>query len=126
MDRLAKLTPSNNVRIWMPIFIGDYLSDTIGMTNAQHGAYFLAMMAYWRKGESLTTRELRSATRKEFTRVSLFFSQVDDLWHHKRLDIELAKARDNNQRMRDIAAKSVSKRRATGQLPKSNVAFNVR
>lgn len=113
------LPPSNAVRIWMPIFIGDYLADTIGMSNAQHGAYFLSMMAYWRKGESLTTRELRSATRKEFTRVSLFFSLVGDRWHHKRLDAELDKARENSQRMKDIAAKSVAKRRATGQLPKA-------
>lgn len=109
--------PSNSVRIWMPIYIGDYLADTIGFSNSEHGAYFLSMLAYWRKGESLTERELSTITGKDFDRISEFFVFVDNRWHHKRIDIELVIANDKVLAMKAKAAKGVAARRAMGQLP---------
>lgn len=101
----------------MPIYIGDYLADTIGLSNAQHGAYLLSMMAYWRKGESLTNAELQQAAGKDFDRISQFYVLVDNRWYHKRIDIELAAARERIVKMRDLSSKAVAKRRAIGQLP---------
>lgn len=111
MDR--KPPPSNSVRIWMPLYIGDYMADTIGLTNAQHGAYLMSMMAYWRKGEALTSAELREIGGKDVDRICRFYFWENDRWNHKRIDIELAKARRNVQRMKDMAAKSVAKRRSS-------------
>jgi uncharacterized protein YdaU (DUF1376 family) len=101
----------------MPLWIGDYLADTIGLTFSQHGAYLLSMMAYWRKGEALTHPELLAITGKEFDRISQFYIPMDDLWHHKRIDIELALARERVLKQQAKSQKGVAARRASGQLP---------
>jgi uncharacterized protein YdaU (DUF1376 family) len=104
--------------IWMPVYVGDYLGDTIGLSLSEHGAYFLSMMAYWRKGESLTARELRGICGKEIDRVSQFYTMESGRWHHKRIDIELEKSRKNMKNFQEKAAKMVQARRDAGQLPK--------
>lgn len=78
----------------MPLYPGDYLKDTIGLTHAQHGAYLLAIMRYWCKGESLTSPELREICGREVNRVQQFFVWEGGRWHHKRVDEELTKSRE--------------------------------
>lgn len=102
----------------MPLYPGDYLRDTIDLTHAEHGAYFLTMLAYWSNGESLTDRKFRAICGKEFGRVSQFYVVVDGRWHHKRIDEELRLARDRREMAREKAIKGVEARRAAGLLPK--------
>jgi uncharacterized protein YdaU (DUF1376 family) len=83
-------------RPWMPLYVGDYLGDTGHLTTAQHGAYLLLMMHYWRKGElpdddrqlcKITKLPLKTWCEYRAT-LQVFFYEG---WKHKRIDAELAK-----------------------------------
>lgn len=81
-------------RPWMPLYVGDYLGDTGHLTTAQHGAYLLLMMHYWRKGElpdddrqlsKITKLPLRTWCEYRPTLQDFFYEG----WKHKRIDAEL-------------------------------------
>lgn len=87
---------------WMPLYIGDYLADTMHLTGGEHGAYLLLIMHYWRNGplpdDDKTLASISRTERKEWANdvgpvVRQFFSQKDGRLHHKRIDGELARAR---------------------------------
>lgn len=106
----------NGIDVWMPMFIGDYLANTIGLTHSQHGAYLLSIFKYWQKGESLTATELREVCGRETNRVCQFYVWEGNRWHHKRIDHELEQARKRQQAAREKALKGVEARRKAGQI----------
>jgi uncharacterized protein YdaU (DUF1376 family) len=90
-------------RPWMPIYWGDYLSDTEHLTQGQHGAYLLLISHYWRKGcipddpmkcyciaHAMNEQEKSNvdAVLKEF------FVIEGNCYRHKRIDREIGKADD--------------------------------
>lgn len=101
----------------MPLYIGDYLTDTMGLTKSEHGSYLLSLMAYWNKRESLDDREMREVSGREYERVIKFFVWENHRWHHKRVDEELSKAETQQRTAHEKAMKGVVARRALGQLP---------
>jgi uncharacterized protein YdaU (DUF1376 family) len=87
----------------MPLYIGDYLSDTMHLTRDQHGAYILLIMAYWRNGGPLPDDDCHlaaiakaSQTEWQTLRPPLvtFFKVGRGIWRHKRIDAELDAARN--------------------------------
>lgn len=105
----------------MPFYIGDYLADTQGLTKSEHGSYMLCIMAYWTKGESLEDKDLREIAGRDYERIKRFFVWVNYRWHHKRIDIELAKAEKQQKNAHDKAMKGVAVRRANGSLPQTEI-----
>jgi uncharacterized protein YdaU (DUF1376 family) len=91
---------------FMPLNIGLYLSDTTHLSAAEHGAYLLLLMAYWRNGGPLPdddselqaiaklSQEQWSASRK---RIRKFFFPIivdgEPCLGQKRAELELAEAR---------------------------------
>lgn len=80
----------------MPLYVGDYLGDTGHLTTAQHGAYLLLMMHYWRKGELPDCdRQLSKITKLPLRTWCDYRPVLQDFfhsgWKHKRIDAELGR-----------------------------------
>lgn len=83
--------------IWMPIYIGDYLSATSRLTTEQHGAYMLLLLDYWKNGAppdndqvlSQITRMPLDAWRNARSILEAYFQVSNGHWHHSRVEREL-------------------------------------
>jgi uncharacterized protein YdaU (DUF1376 family) len=91
----------NKTDIWLPIYVGDYLADTMHLTTEQHGAYFLLIMAYWKNRGALPENRIQGivningnswsiaeALLKEYFDTTTYPGK----WYHKRIEEELEKA----------------------------------
>jgi uncharacterized protein YdaU (DUF1376 family) len=109
-------------RSWLPLYVGDYLSDTRDLKPIEHGAYLLLIMHYWQHGVPLpdhapTLQRITGLTYRQWYRhwpnIQRFFKfgellhanvdqgpkanatpQIVGCWYHKRLDEELRKAEE--------------------------------
>ncbi len=80
----------------MPVFIGDYLADTMHLSTEQHGAYLLLLFHLWRRGllpdddgilGQITGLD-KSAWSRTRPTLAEFFEIRDGLWHHRRVERE--------------------------------------
>jgi len=101
------------VDIWMPIYIGDYLADTMRLTTEQHGAYFLLLMEHWKSGplpdddEELAAivRLPRAQWVKQRTKLARFFVIEGGTWRQKRLEREFEAAQARRESARESGKK---------------------
>lgn len=103
----------HGLKIWMPLYVGDYLADTRKLSIPQHGAYLLLIMEYWRNGPlpnddaeliAILQTDKKTWERDLKQRVRSFFVVGEDgLLHQKRIDQERAKASENIAKKRGAA-----------------------
>lgn len=95
--------------IWMPLYIGDFIADTMSLNAEQTGCYLLWLMAYWRNGpldnnipELVQAGKLRSPGPESIARKLLaryFTLEEDGCWHQGRIDFELLRAEEKQSKL---------------------------
>jgi uncharacterized protein YdaU (DUF1376 family) len=101
--------------IWMPIYIGDYLADTMHLSAEEHGAYLLAIMHYWKSGGAFPKSQLKNICRCSDVTLHVtlgFFQEKDGFLHHKRIDKELARAIESREKNKNKTAAATAARLA--------------
>jgi uncharacterized protein YdaU (DUF1376 family) len=87
---------------WMPLYVGDYLANTMGLSTEQHGAYLLLMMGCWKSGGRLPADHQQLAvfarlTPQQWARhepiLRPYFAVTDEHWIHERVLQELTNAK---------------------------------
>lgn len=96
------MTDAKKVDAWMPMWIGDYLADTMKLSRDLHGGYLLMLFAYWRNKGPLDDDDedlaaIVKATPEEWSgklrsKLAKFFTVENGVWSHTRADKELATA----------------------------------
>ena len=118
---------SKKVDLWMPLYIGDYLSATTRLTTEQHGAYMLLIMDYWKHGSlpnddavlAQITRMTPDAWSNARGILEAFFEVCDKHWKHGRIEKEMAAANSNKE-----AASNRGKAGAAARWSKKNASSN--
>lgn len=97
-------------RAWMPLYVGDYLRDTMHLTTEEHGAYLLIIMALWSAGGSLPESAMPATVRVSQRKWSSlrntlapFFHVAEGTWSHRRVNRELATAKEKSDKARGSA-----------------------
>ena len=84
-------------RAWMPLYVGDYLRDTMHLSTVQHGAYCLLLFYYWNTGglpddDRQLARIAGMSVRQWRQHRPTLKTFFDDGWKHKRVEAELMRA----------------------------------
>ena len=95
----------------MPVFIGDYLADTMHLSTEQHGAYLLLLFHLWRRGTLLdddgVLAQITGLSKDAWSHarpvLAEFFEIHEGLWRHGRVERErtriAAKQQSNTNRL---------------------------
>ena len=99
-------TAKKKADIWMPLYVSDYLSDTMHLNTEQHGAYLLLLMAAWKSEARLPSdpEQLQAICRLSPVKwkanelvLKKFFHITPEYWINNRLREELEKAIKNTE-----------------------------
>ncbi len=106
---------SSKAATWMPLYIGDYLADTLHLSAEEHGAYLLLIMHYWRNGGAIKNdknllKNIAKISAKKLENILGFFEEKDGLLFHKRIDEELANATENKEKNQERTRKATEAR----------------
>lgn len=86
--------------VWMPLYIGSYLADTMHLETVEHGAYCLLLLYGWRHEGKIpmddpTLAKITKMPLKAWIKARLalapYFHEKDGCWNQKRQIEELEK-----------------------------------
>jgi uncharacterized protein YdaU (DUF1376 family) len=113
-------------RPWMPLYIGDFLADTMHLNCQETGAYIRLIMHAWHSGgfvpgdDEGLTRIVRCHP-PHWPRLRKILEPFFDLtktpgsWYSKRVGLELAKTEEISNKRKVAAQQMLSKRSANAQ-----------
>jgi uncharacterized protein YdaU (DUF1376 family) len=117
---------------WMPLYVADYLGDTMHLTTLQHGAYVLLLMHYWRTGPLPDDQEALASIVKldpmawtgVWAKLSAFFTvNGDGTLHQKRMDCERQRWTELSEKRSDagkLGGAGRHRSRPTASKPQAN------
>jgi uncharacterized protein YdaU (DUF1376 family) len=116
------LSEHKSVRIWFPIYVGDFFTVTASMTGHEVGAYVSLLAGLWRadgaiKADDRQLAKLVKATPRQWTDIKEtlwpLFEIKGGLLTHPETTSEIAKAKANQEQKRLAGIASGASRRAT-------------
>lgn len=99
--------------IWFPMYIGDYMADTLHLSTLEHGAYFLILSAYYKNQGPLPDDDGKMSRIARMTlsdwsairsNIASLFKITGGFWVQKRADFEIQKAISTQDARRKGAA----------------------
>lgn len=88
-------------RQWFPLYVNDYMGDTMRFTTEEHGAYILILIDYWSQqkappDDDEVLREIAKVSRHKWSKISQKirekFCIENGAWKHRRIEEEIEKA----------------------------------
>ncbi len=110
------MTEKNKTDAWMPFYVSDYVADTMHLSTEEHGIYVLLMIFYWRtqspikNDKNFIKNVCKISSKKSEKILSQFFNLKDGYWHHKRIEKELAKSLENQEKKSERGTKGAEAR----------------
>lgn len=101
--------------IWFPLYVGDYLADTMHLDRGEHGAYFLLLLAYYKNQGPLPDddKTLANIVKETVTvwlclrsAMAKFFKIEGGKWIHPRADREISRRKSVQAARQQAAAKT--------------------
>jgi uncharacterized protein YdaU (DUF1376 family) len=116
--------------IWMPVYIGDYLADTMHLSTEQHGAYLLLLFHLWRRGtlqdDDVVLAKITGLAQSAWSTTRLvlaeFFQIQDGRWHQGRLERERTRVTARQESKSKKAKLAASSRWNKGTGDASSIA----
>src|SRR3954466_9171857 len=121
-----------------PLWVADYLNDTRGLTQAEHGAYLLLLMAAWHSKDGSLPDDNAILARlagchhhtwkrqRETVLTRFFVRQANGSWINERVQKERAKAESIINKRSEAAAKAGKASAAARGTPAQEEGGNAR